>query len=94
MGSPLAHPWRGVVRDTVLNIDLNSHPRDARTSRRRAPVASFSEPQKLASLLRQPDQSDFWRTDAMLRMPHMSQPRRHFEGDTLRNGVWLACGLG
>jgi very-short-patch-repair endonuclease len=89
MGSPLAHPWRGVERETVLNIDL---PRIRETLERLAAALSslHSEAQKLASLLRQPEPSDFSRTEAIRRMAAHVAAAPTLDRDALRNGVWLA----
>ena len=89
MGSPLAHPWRGVERETVLNIDL-PHIHET-LERLAAAVPSLrSEAQKLASLLRQPEPSDFSRTEAIRRMAAHVAAAPTLDRDALRNGVWLA----
>jgi very-short-patch-repair endonuclease len=89
MGSPLSHPWRGVERETVLNIDL---PRIRETLERLAATlpALRSEAHKLASLLRQPEPSDFSRAEAIRRMAAHVAAAPTLDRDALCNGVWLA----
>jgi very-short-patch-repair endonuclease len=89
MGSPSAHPWRGVERETVLNIDL---PRIRETLERLAVVLPplRAEAQRLASLLRQPEPSDLSRTEAIRRMSAHVAAAPTLDRDALCNGVWLA----
>ena len=89
MGSPLAHPWRGVERETVLNIDL-PHIHETLERLAAALPSLRSEVQKLASLLRQPEPSDFSRTEAIRRMAAHVAAAPTLDRDALRSSVWLA----
>lgn len=89
MGDPSAHPWRGVERETVLNIDL---PRIRefldRLSTALPPLGV--ESQRLAGLLRQPVPSDFAHVEALRRMAEHLASAPTLDSEALRGEVWNA----
>ena len=92
MGTLSEHPWRGVQRETVLNIDL---PRVRETVDRLAVTlpAMRAAAQHLAGLLRQTNPPDFSHVEALRRMAGHIAAAPSLDRDALCNGVWRA-GLG
>lgn len=89
MGAPSTHPWRGVERESVLNIDL---PQIRITLERLAAALPplRSEARQLARLLRQSEPLDFARMEGLRRMAFHVAAAPTLDRNALCNSVWVS----
>jgi hypothetical protein len=87
MGTPARHPWRGVERETVLNIDL-PRIREMLESLQAALAPVRDEAQSLAARLRQSDPPTFARVEALRRMAAHVAAAPQLDSAALRHSVW------
>lgn len=89
MGSPSAHPWRGVERETVLNIDL---PRIGEVLDRLATALPplRAEARSLAAQLRQSEPPTFGHIELLRRMASHVASAPTLDPSALCHGVWNA----
>ena len=89
MGRPMAHPWRGAERETVLNIDLPKIREKLERLAAALPVLR-GEAKHLAEQLRQPDPQTFAYVEALRRMAAHVAAAPSLDPEGLRDGVWNA----